>query len=166
MNIKDSDIAHKKIAGETKDGEPLVYVQSHGGLHAIFKRADDGSVKTIAAAPHCGIMRWLADKAEPGIKWNDDFSKSEDLNKSEDDRFERLRNIVFAPVQSNPIQNPGDLCLVYDVQPKLIQVMSKAELLSAWASTTKSLPPSALIKDLAMDQPVIMLADFIEKEFG
>lgn len=81
MKIDKDQIAETFIAGKTKDGKNIVYVATHGGLHAFFCKDEDGNVSSIGAAPHKAIARFLAEKKEPGIKWNEDFNKSEDLQK-------------------------------------------------------------------------------------
>jgi hypothetical protein len=156
VKINESDIAVRKTVGETKSGAPIVYVQTHGGLHAIFKRGTDGNVHTIAAAPHVGIVKFLAEKAEDGLKWHDSFNKSEDLAKSESDRFERLRALMFAPVPPQALDNPSNLYLAYDINERRIDVIAKSEF--------SKLPSSfnhTLVRSLSLAEPACLLSDLI-----
>lgn len=81
MKIDKDQMAETFIAGKTSDGRNVVYVATHGGLHAFFCKDKEGNISAIGAAPHRAISRFLAEKKEPGIKWNEEFNKSENLQK-------------------------------------------------------------------------------------
>lgn len=130
MKIESGHIDKKEIAGKTKDGRHVVYVATHGGLHAFFVKSDSGEVVAIGAAPHKAIGKFLAEKKEPGIKWNEDFlSKSEELSKNED-TFSKLRKFIFADI---PLQKsePAGIYLVYKIQEQEIVAMKKDEVVDA-----------------------------------
>jgi hypothetical protein len=154
MKIKDTDIAAKSIAGEDENGKPIVYVQTTGGLHAVFKRAKDGSVESIAAAPHIGIMKWLAEKKEPNLKWKNNFNNSNELEKAEESMFLRMRNIFFSPKTDAPLPNPNGLLMVYNIDNSSIQIIEKSEL------NKTSIVSSSLIRDLSLNDVPKTLEDF------
>jgi hypothetical protein len=81
MKIDKDQIAETFIAGKTKDGKNIVYVATHGGLHAFFCKDENGDISAIGAAPHKSIAKFLAEKKESGIKWNEELDKSEELGK-------------------------------------------------------------------------------------
>lgn len=159
MNIKESDIAVRSVAGHTKEGKPIVYIQSHGGLHAVFKRSEDGGIESIAAAPHRAIMKWMAEKKEPGLKWEEDFHKSENLAKSESDMFQRMRSIVFSDPQYPPLDNPEQLCIVYNYDQKTMEIMSKSEIFS----NPDSIPTKTIIRDLSMSETPMLKSMFLSE---
>ncbi len=157
MKIKDSDIAVRSVAGYTKEGKPVIYIQSVGGLHALFKKTDNGGIEAVAAAPHIAIMKWMAEKKESGLKWEKDFNKSEDLAKSEGDMFQRMRNIMFAPQAELP--NPEGLCMVYNYYAKTMQIMTKSEVAS-----DKTVLDWHLVRDLSMKSVAKPKKDFMSEE--
>ena len=60
----------------------------------------------------------MAEKKDPSITWKDDFMKSEeteleDLQKSQDSQFQRLRKAMFAPSVLTKSE-PNDYYLIYD----------------------------------------------------
>jgi hypothetical protein len=130
MKISSDQIKTKAIAGKTKDGRPVVFIATKGGLNAFFVKGEDGTISSIGAAPHRAIARFLAGKKED-IDWNDDFAKSEDsLEKSEDVLFQKLRSAIFCPQvdHDEAAVKKSDVYMVYDITKCSIAVMSKAEL--------------------------------------
>lgn len=146
MKIDKDQIAETFIAGKTEDGRNVVYVATHGGLHAFFCKDKDGNVSAIGAAPHKAISRFLAEKKEPGIKWGEEFGKSEQLEKSEDQTFVKLRTFMFseAPLQKN---EPSDIYVVYDVSKQEISFMKKEEIIEGLKN--KTLNKYVLARDLS-----------------
>lgn len=155
MKISSDQIENKSIAGKTKDGRPVVYIATKGGLHAFFMKDEDGSISSIGAAPHRAIAKFLAGK-KADIEWKEDFAKSEDLEKAEDALFQRLRKAVFCPSASGD-QTPSGVYMVYDIEKGQIDVMKKEQLeeevktgkVSSWALVrdTSLLAKASFIKD-------------------
>lgn len=69
MKIEPHHIKDKKIVGQLPNGNPVFYVQTHGGLHLMLGNRN-GSIENFAAMPHRGMAYWLADKKVPGIQWD------------------------------------------------------------------------------------------------
>jgi hypothetical protein len=136
MKIEPGHIDKKEIAGTTKDGKNVVYIATHGGLHAFFIKSDSGEIVAIGAAPHKAIGKFLAEKKEPGIKWKEDFlGKSEAASK--EDLFLKFRKFMFTDV---PLQKTEqtDIYLVYRVDHLEIVAMKKHEVIESLKSGTIS----------------------------
>lgn len=125
MKIAADQIEKKAIAGKTKDGNPIVYIATKGGLHAFFMKDEDGTISSIGAAPHRAIAKFLAGK-KADIEWKEDFHKSEELEKSEEALFQGMRTAMFATPQGGD-ERTG-VMIVYDSKKRTIEVMNKAEL--------------------------------------
>lgn len=129
MNITPNLIAVQQIAGSSKEGKPVLYVLSKGGLHAFFTKDTNGTVVTLGTAPHRAIAMWMAEKRDPGLKWDADFKKSEvdydSLHKSEAETFVKLHTLFFYPVEGADLikGEPKDEYFVYDTRTKVIGVM-------------------------------------------
>ena len=160
MKIESGHIDKKEIAGTTKDGRSVVYIATHGGLHAFFVKSDSGEVTAIGAAPHKAIGKFLAEKKEPGIKWSEDFNKAESLSKSED-TFEKLRKFMFATVPLMKSE-PSDIYIVYKINQKEISAMKKSEVVDAIKS--KEVSPYDLIRDLHAQRLAACVKDYEEFE--
>jgi hypothetical protein len=148
MKISADQIEKRTIAGTTKDGNPIVYVITKGGLHAFFSKSKDGEIETLAAAPHRAIAKWLAEKRSPDISW-----KEVDLEKAEIDLFQRVRNVVFSKPIDTPAQPERQSYLVYNIAQCDIEVMTKSEI---EANLTR-MNAYALVKDLSLTKPVELL---------
>lgn len=159
MKIKDSDISIRSIAGKDEEGRPIVYIQTNGGLHAVFRKTKNDEIESLAAAPHIAIMKWLAEKKEPSIKWNDDFEKNNDLQKAEEDLFKRVRKIVFAPKLESPISNPENLYAVYNYESSTIEIFQKSDL----ASALVNYPDSTILRDLSLADLPKTKRDFMQE---
>lgn len=132
MKITKDQIEVKQLAGHKKDGSPVVYVMSKGGLHAFFARGENSQIEAIGAAPHKAIAKWLAEKKAGEIKWEDDFlTKNEDsLVKSESNMFLKLRKMIFMPKTEVPV-GPSDIYIVYDSKNSQIEVVNKSEFIES-----------------------------------
>jgi len=164
MKISADQIDKKAIAGKTKDGNPVVYIATKGGLHAFFTKDESGSICSIGAAPHKAIAKFLASKKHE-IEWKEDFSKSEEeMAKSELALFERLRNAVFA--QQAPGTEKTDVYMIYDISKKEIQVMKKSELEEELKAGTVS--KYALVRDTSLTRRAVFAKDCeaLEHMFG
>lgn len=157
MKISADQIEHKAIAGKTKDGHPVVYIATKGGLHAFFTKDEDGSISSIGAAPHRAIAKFLAGK-KADIEWKEDFHKSEDLEKSEQVLFDRLRKAVFSQHAGGSEQT--GVFMVYDLQKKTIEIMKKTELQEEIKSGQVS--KYALVRDTSLNGSVSMVRDWEE----
>src|ERR1051326_2469549 len=100
MKLSADQIEKKTIAGTTKEGNPVVYIATKGGLYAFFTKDEEGNIASIGAAPQRAIAKFLASKKKD-IAWKDDFHKSEDLAKSEGELFQRMRSALFTPLSTN-----------------------------------------------------------------
>lgn len=122
MKIAPELIKTKAKAGKTEDGSPVMYIETHGGLHAFFSKKEEKWV-ALGAAQHRAIASFFAEKKAESellgkIKWTEDFlGKSEQESRTEADR---LRNEFFYPVELK--KTPGDY-LVYDLTTKEIDLM-------------------------------------------
>ena len=160
MKIPSEEIEVKEIAGKTKDGEPIVYVETKGGLHAFFCKKNEG-VEAIGIAPHKEIAKFFAEKKNPDIVWNSSFlSKSE--SSPEQEMFDKLRSFLF--LKTEPIeQNPQDVYVVYNTKDKEISLVKHEEL----HEDLSKFDEYSLIRDLACTEEVKVLKDikdrFLEK---
>lgn len=153
MKIKDTDVEIRKVVGKASDGQPLVYIKTHGGLYMICKKEKDGGIKTISAAPHLAIMKWLAEKEDKDLTWTDGFNDEGEMQKSEGDRFMKLRSLVFSPALSTPLNNPHDAVLLYDVGNKTIEIIQKSELAPQHRSRCH------IVRDLSFGDDFVVLGD-------
>ena len=71
MKIQSEHIAEQGIVGKNaRNGLPVFYIRTHGGLSAFFANVD-GQVICVGAAPHKAIAAFLAEKQYPGIiEWD------------------------------------------------------------------------------------------------
>ncbi len=164
MKIEENQIQHKEIAGKTSDGDPVVYICTHGGLHAFFSKKDN-TIESLGMAPHVGIAKWMTEKKSPGIKWKESFEKSEgntleDLKKSQENQFHRFRNAIFAPV-SLIKSEPNDNYLIYDTSISVIGIMHKDEIRDGLRSG--DIDSHCLVRNLNLNEPAELL--YKHKEF-
>lgn len=130
MRISPEHIQEKAIAGKTKDGAPILYVLTKGGLHAFFVKAGEG-IESIGAAPHRAVASWIAEKKSPGIEWAQEFIQKSELAKSEKAMFERVRGLMFrqeVPAAPAELTKSMDLYFVYDPRRSLVEVMSEGDV--------------------------------------
>ena len=127
MKIEQGHIDKREIAGKTEDGRNIVYISTKGGLHSFFCKNKDGEIVSIGAAPHAAIAKFLASKKEPGIQWNEEFSKSESLQKSET-TFDTLRKFMFSDLSLKKSE-VSDTYLVYCTIKREISAMRKNEII-------------------------------------
>ncbi len=73
MLIDDKQIKEREVVGDL-DGEPVWQFTTVGGLYVAALTGK--KKKLLAMAPHPGMLQFMAEKAEPNIKWTE-------LNKSE-----------------------------------------------------------------------------------
>ncbi|MGH7240716.1 MAG: hypothetical protein ACREGB_00275 [Candidatus Saccharimonadales bacterium] len=132
MKIPSEQIDIKQIAGTSGD-HPIVYILTKGGLHAFFTKDSGGQIISLGAAPHRGIAQWLCEQKDKSIKWNDDFIQKAEANyanlqKAEADQYLKLRNMMFAPIPLEPLENVENLFIVYDTGSKIIGIMEKSDV--------------------------------------
>lgn len=155
MKIPADQIAIKGIAGETKDGRKVVYIATHGGLHAFFCKNSNGDVEAIGAAAHKAIARFLASKKED-ISWEKDFDgANEKIEKSHREYFNNLRKAIFF---NGTLDSPKtDVYLVYNIMNQVIQAMHKSELEDAIKSGDIS--GWDMIRDTSLSESVKFIRD-------
>lgn len=120
MKISDDLIKRKKVAGWTQDGRPLLLVETHGGLYAMFLKKKQGGFEAIAAAPHLAVCCFMAEKREPHVRWQEDL-----LHKSEKQAEERAYRILKEAATADKVpgdENSGDY-IVWDPVNSLAAVM-------------------------------------------
>jgi hypothetical protein len=149
MKIDAGQIKEKHIAGKTKDGDPVVYVETVGGLCAFFAKQED-KIVAIGAAPHREIARFLAEKKSPGIKWEE-----EEMAKNEGEFFLKLRKMMFMPKQAEPV-GAQDIYMIYDLQGVTMTILNKDEV----ALYKATFDPYVLIRSFALDKDAIFMKDF------
>jgi hypothetical protein len=155
MKIPSDQIATKGIAGHTKDGNPVVYIATLGGLHAFFTKNTDGQVESIGAAAHKAIAKFLASK-KADIVWEKDFNETnEKIEKSNRDMFNKLRDAIFFNNTSE--ENNTGIFLVYDIMKQNIQVMNKTELENSISSGEVDI--WSLIRDTSLSSRAITIRD-------
>lgn len=134
MKINQNQLKIKEPAGKTKSGDPVLYVETHGGLHLFFMKRE-GKLVSLAAAPHKAIAQWLAEKQE-NIEWKKDFlQKSEDfqekLEKSRIGLYHKLRQLLWGQEIPEPISDNKDQFLLFSNQNKDFQFFKKEELIES-----------------------------------
>lgn len=160
--ITENQIAERKVAGASGQGNPVVYIVSKGGLHAFFCKKD-GEVHSLGAAPHRAIAMFLAEKHDPDLKWNKEFvSKSSDetcdLTKSIANKFNEVRTMFFSQ-EIRKSEDETDEYTVYDTANREFLTMSKAEIIESVKDRT--LDRLALVRLADLSGP-IMVAQEIE----
>ena len=155
MKITKDEIDVKEIAGETKEGEPVVYIATKGGLHAFFSKDESGSISALGAAPHKAIAKFLSDKKHEGIKWKDDFLTKSHVSE-EQETFNKLRKFMFLKTEEIE-QNPNDVYIVYDTSKSEISLMKHEDIRKG------NINKYALIRDLACTIPATPLCQLTER---
>lgn len=155
MKISADQIDTKAYAGKSGEGHPIVYIASKGGLHALFCKNKEGNVESLAAAPHKAIALWMAEQKDPKIEWDKDFvSDGEDkLARSERERFERLRKIMFRTSNLEKSDKlPSDRYLVYNTKKRWINHATKADLIKSIEEGR--VDRLCLVRNFALTEPV------------
>lgn len=133
MHISKENIKIKQLAGKTDDGKNILYIETIGGLHALFTTNSDGQLESIAASPHKAITIWMANKKNKKIDWNKEFldNHNNSLEKSELMLFDKLRQTIFS--EKMPINSTtSDLFLVYDWKVGKIDIVTKSTMIDAY----------------------------------
>ena len=158
MKINENQVESKAFAGKSGDGSPLVYLVTKGGLHAIFKKNKDGGIESLAAAPHRGIVQWMAEEKDKDIKWDKDFlSKSDDeLAGSEQEVFENLRAAFLSPERIEKSAKT-DIYMIYDVATMTIELIKKEDLVEELGLGT--IQDHCLVRNLALTEPMYFVKD-------
>jgi hypothetical protein len=151
MRISADQIEDKGIAGKTEDGRPVVYILTKGGLHAFFVKTAEG-IASIGAAPHLAIAKFLAGKKEK-INWEEDFTKSEGLAKSEVDQFQKLRKMMFMPSFDKAV-GPEDLLMVYNFERMQIDVLKTEDFAES------DYAKSCLVRSCALTEPPVLIEEY------
>ena len=128
MKITEHLIKDKQIVGLSSKGEPVLMVETNGGLFAFFTKGENGQVETLAAAAHKAIGAWMAEKKDPGLQWNKDFLKAEPNGPSDIKISGILRKAMFAPTADNLQKNISDVYIVYDPSTFVIGIMDESTI--------------------------------------
>jgi hypothetical protein len=162
MKIPEKHIEIKEIAGKLH-GEPVVYIKTLGGLHAIFAKADD-KIISLGAAPHKAIAMFLAEKKDPAIKWNEEFSKSDSISinlaKSEPDRYSMLKDMLFGmpslvKSELKEVAAIKDVYIAYDYKDKSINLYKKEAVIDLIKSN--NIHDAVAIRPLDLSQPISII---------
>ena len=166
MRIAPEHIARKEIIGTSGDGKPIVLVETKGGLFACFTKNKEGEVVSLAAAPHIGIMKYLAEKEDPDLKWDEKIEKSESLVKSETAQFDRMRSMIFGQsLAKSELIDAQDTYFVYDTAKKVIEILNKTEIIERISE--KSIDPFCVVRPLDLSGPADVLRSHQEfKKYG
>jgi hypothetical protein len=159
MKIDASQIKEKCIAGYS-NSSPIVYVYSHGGLHAFFKKEDDGAIVAIGAAPHKGIAKFLALKKDPDIKWEKDFIEEKNLSKSEEDIFLQLRSVIFSKTLEIK-KSESTTYYLYEISKKTIEILDKAEIENRVKNSAVDLYSLVRNTDLSQEPQLLIDTSFV-----
>jgi hypothetical protein len=155
MKISADQIDTKAYAGKNGNGDPIVYIASKGGLHALFCKNKEGNVESLAAAPHKAIALWMAEQKDPKLVWDKDFvSDGEDrLARSERERFDRLRKIMLTPTTLAKSEKiPSNRYFIYNVKEKWIEHATKEDLIKSIESGR--VDKFCLVRNFALIEPV------------
>lgn len=130
MNIDAEMVKRKEVAGVTREGKPIVFIETHGGLYAFFAKKDS-EVKALGVGAHLAIAQFMAEKENPGIIWEKDFiQKSEldenNLQKSENQQL-RITKVMFDPEISSE-KSPSDIFFVYHMPTRVPTLMKKEKI--------------------------------------
>ena len=157
MKLSADQIEEKCIAGKTKDGRPVVYVLTKGGLHSFFCKNTEGQIMSIGAAPHKAIAKFLSGKKED-IEWNKDFNnKTGKIDKSDNTIYTMLRKAMFAKPLIKKESQPSDVYIVYDINKEEISLMKHSEISNAIKDN--KLQKFALIRELSLKSKAIFVKD-------
>ena len=147
MKIEQSQIKEKQIVGITSDGQPVLMIQTHGGLFAFFAKKE-GQIETLATGAHKAIASWVAEKKSPGLKWNAEFLKSE----GQSSKYETLHKAMFAQVEA-PLQKSTseEIYIVYDTDTQVIGLMDQETVIDGIACN--EIKKSCLIRPHSLSEP-------------
>jgi hypothetical protein len=164
MMIDKHMIAEQKMVGKTKDGSPVLYVTTHGGLFGFFTKKQ-GEVETLATAPHKAIAIWMAEKKTGGIKWKPDFVKSEDgisdLKKHKADRFSKYHKLMFNQQVTDMAKS--EFYFVYDMNQSEIGLLTKSVIQERMGKLSQSELKNFVVRNATLsDRPDLLI---YHKEF-
>jgi hypothetical protein len=78
MKIEERQILYRKTIGNL-DKSAVIEICTIGGLKIVGVQERNGKIKTLGAGSHRAVARYLAQKAEPGIRISA-LEKSEDVH--------------------------------------------------------------------------------------
>jgi hypothetical protein len=155
VKLQEEHVKSKAVVGHLADGRPIVMVETHGGLFAFFTKSKDGSVETLAAAPHRAVGAFLCEQKEKGIKWN---KKLEELSKSAPQQmFEVLRARILSPVLGLA-KSSSDLYLYYDYRNARIEVIDGSEIRPMLRDG--DLDPYAFLRRADLSESYMLVKDY------
>lgn len=164
LNLDAKEVDEKIEAGKTKDGRPVVYIYTKGGLHAFFTRKKKTSdIEPIGIGSHKAVAKWMAEKKED-IKWKGDFAKTEDcpsLIKSTDNK-KRLNRLLNNPKVFKDSTDKSDTLIVKDWRSKEIILIKKEDLLLAVKN--QIIGNDVIVRDLNMCTNPMTASEYSEQE--
>ena len=167
MKIDNEMVLKKEIAGNRKDGSPVVMLVTHGGLYAFFSKNEKGEVETLSMAPHKAIAAWMAEQKARDINWNTGFLKSEssgpleDLSKNQQNLYVRLRNLLFSDTLIKNSEK-SDYYIIYDTKAINIGIMHKDEIQQKLDS--KEIYRESFVRNVNLNEPCEIIS--LHKEFS
>lgn len=151
MDLTPNLVKTKTIAGYDQDGKPIVYVATHGGLHAFFGRTSATGYEALGSGPLREVAKFLAEKKRPGVKWTEDF-----LIKSDDpERVPKLFLEFFFSKSENQLGKlvgHRDLYLVYHPEHGF-DALHEEDIKDA------SLPEGTLVRRSDLSEPPVKVED-------
>lgn len=126
LTVDRSHLKDHFVAGHDAEGNPVLMVETYGGLFAVFRKLAKGS-ETIAAAPHKAVALWMAELKLPGVSWDQESLQKRNLMKSEEPpTAEQLFRLALCTAELPPSDNT-DLIAV-DVVRGTGTILSKSDV--------------------------------------
>lgn len=153
MKITENQLKTKKVSGKTDSGDPVLYVETLGGLHLFFTKKN-GKLISLSAAPHRAIAQWMAEKKEK-IVWDKDFLQKtegyeDSLEKSEKALYKRLREVLWSKPGAGIESNRGKF-LLFRLEPKTFEIYETQDLVEAIQKN--EVGEHDVIRELSLDTP-------------
>lgn len=154
MMLKEGHIKDKKVVGHMSDDRPIVMVETYGGLFAFFTKSKDGSVETLAAAPHRAIGAFMCEQKDPDIKWN---KRIDEISKTEaSELFTSLRDRMLSPDLSL-VKSDEQYYLYYDHNEGTFELVHGADLQDM--ARSGEIDVFGLIRKADFSEPIMIVKD-------
>lgn len=142
LTVDRSHLKDHFVAGHDAEGNPLLMVETYGGLYAVFRKLAKGS-ETISAAPHKAVALWMAEMKLPGVSWDKESLQKRNLMKSEEPpTAEQLFKLAFCTAELPPSDNT-DLIAI-DVVRGQGTIMQRSDVV--YLLSTGELPPNTVVR--------------------
>jgi len=80
MNLDSNQLDQKPKKVGNLHGKPIFHVRTKGGLHVLVMQKA-GSFEALGTGPHRAVARFIANKHEPDIVWQE-MSKSDHVDEA------------------------------------------------------------------------------------